>query len=459
MSALTVKANILLVDDDKTASEALIRSLKRRGASYDFHLAENRDQALRLAEDLSPEAIVLDLSLDPIQGPESGLALIGDLLDVASCSRVLVLTGHGGDDFGVRALKEGAASFLEKPAEADHLLALISDAVSFAALKRQYQRLSSTPENAGTLLGISTKSRVMHTVLERAAFAASTSQPLLILGETGVGKGVLAQAVHNADTRSRGAFIRFQPSFGSSDLTASELFGHKKGAFTGAISDRKGLLEEAHEGTLFIDEVGELSPETQVLLLHTLQERVFRPVGGSRDIRSSFRLIAATNRTLEELTELKLLRADFFHRIAHVTITIPPLRERPEDILDLAQQFLSALCHREKLSVQGFSADAVRALRRYSWPGNVRELLAVVESGAYHSAFEQRSFIEPADLGLKQRKGSRESDLSFRERVQLYELQLVRDAMQKHGGNQCKAADSLKIDRIVLRRILSRGAK
>lgn len=459
-NAFPLIANILLVDDDLPATNALVRGLKRQGAEYCFHIAETSEKALSLAQSYEPEAAVVDLELDPAQGPSSGLALIGELMQVLPTVRILVLTGHGTEEMGIKALQMGAASFLEKPADLVHLLALLRDAVSFARLKRQYLTLCDTPEQLSRASGLTTRSSRMIPVLEAVAYAASNNQPVLLTGETGVGKGLIARAIHQASARSSGPFIRLQPSFGGHDLVASELFGHQKGSFTGASEHRKGLLEEAHRGTLFIDEVGELPHETQVMLLEVVQEKVFRRIGANDEIRSDFRLLAATNRPVDELRQKKLLRDDFYHRVAHFTIDIPPLRERAEDIQDLANLFIAALVDRENLAVQGLTPDAIQRLSSFHWPGNVRELQAIVEGGAYRANFHQRHFVEAADLTISKTGFSpANSPLSFKERVCQYELQLIRDALKKHNGNQTKAAESLQLDRSTLRRIIKRDKK
>ncbi len=443
---------ILLVDDDEKASANLIRALKRRGGYFTFHTAASAAQALELAAALKPSIAVVDLSLDS-SGPASGLKLIGDLQDATNGIRIIVLTGHGADEYGINALERGAASFLEKPADAAHLHALLKDAVCYAALRKQYLELSTSPSNANALLGLSSRNAAMQGVIESAAFAASTNQPLLITGETGTGKGVLARAIHRAGQRKAQPFIRFQPAFSGRDMVGSELFGHCKGAFTGAVADRAGLIEDAHGGTLFIDEIGDLPQETQVLLLHVLQEKTFRRIGSNKEIRSDFRMIAATNKSIEEMFQQKLLRHDFFHRIAHLTIEMPALRQRVEDIADLCSEFLSNLTNRENLIVQTINPQAMQKLKRYSWPGNVRELLAVVESAVYRANFNRRRIVEPEDIVIRNQP---ETLPSFQDEVRKFERRLVLEALERCNNNQTKAAESLKLNRNSFRRILER---
>lgn len=452
---------VLLVDDDDAGLRSLASALIRRTEEFELLLAQDAASAYELASEHRPHVVVLDLSLDDSVGPESGLKLMAELVSLDPCCRVIVLTGHGGDEWGVKALEHGAASFVRKPGDTDHLLALIRDGVAYSTLRRLYYRLQAGTETPAAVAGIASRSKSMEPVLDAIAFAAHNSQPVLLVGETGTGKGVVAQIIHRAGTRGRGPFIRFLPSFSASDLVSSELFGHLRGAFTGATENRTGLIEEANRGTLFIDEVDELPHETQVLLLHVLQEQTFRKLGSTKEQRSDFRLISATNRTIEECRVTKRLRDDFFHRIAHLTIHLPPLRERLSDIPLLAPQFVNAIANRERLPVHGLHPEAFDRLMRHHWPGNVRELQAVCEGATYRAHWANRRVIHPEDLGLDVAAppaGLRATG-TFRERVQRFEEQLVLEALEGAEGNQSEAARILNLDRTSFRRILRRTGK
>ncbi|MCB0323320.1 MAG: sigma-54-dependent Fis family transcriptional regulator [Bdellovibrionales bacterium] len=452
--------DILLVDDDEAALRSLERSLARLAPETRVHTATSAERALTLAAEHRPQAAVVDLTIDPVIGPESGLDLIGRLQQLDATLRLIVLTGHGANEMGVQAIERGAASFVEKPADPPHLAALIRDAVTTSSVLRQRFYGTDLPEHLAKLTGLTTRSERMRPVIEAIAYAATTDQPVLLIGETGTGKGVVAQALYKCSVDRKGPFVRFQSSHVAKDLVASELFGHQRGAFTGATEDRRGLIEEAHLGTLFIDEVDELPNQTQVLLLHVIQEGVFRRVGSNKERTSDFRLIAATNRPQARLLDEGVLRKDFYHRIAHFTIEIPPLRERLEDIPQLAQQCIDDLAGRRRLSVRGIAADALTRLGSYSWPGNVRELHAVVEGGAYRAAYHGRRTIQNDDLELR-RDSQRNSfaGRSFRELVRQYEVDLVLEALRQHDANQSRAAESLGLDRSTLRRILKRLEK
>ncbi len=450
--------SILLVDDDESASRSLQRSLETHCPRFSFFSCQEAKAALRLAKSKRPSAAVVDLTIDPELGPESGLNLISELLEFDPTLRVVVLTGHQADEFGIQALQRGAASFLEKPARIDHLSALLTDAAQYSTLLRDYfSSAEAQPQELAKKTGLSSKDSGMNEVLSSVYYASQMLQPVLITGETGTGKGIIAQAIHRLSRDRQGPFIRYQPSFTANDLTSSELFGHKKGSFTGAAEDRKGLIEEADRGTLFIDEVDELPKETQVMLLNVLQEKTFRRVGENRDRRSDFRLLLATNQPLEDLTKKQKLRSDFYHRVAHFQITLPPLRDRLIDLPDIANKHVCDVASREALAVRSLSAEALTLLCSYSWPGNIRELLAVVEGGVYRAHFAERALIMPEDIVLPRTSSSDDAHgRNFRERVQEFESSLVRDALRRHKNNQTKAAESLGLDRSSFRRILQR---
>ena len=444
---------VLFVDDEPAVIRSLSRGLLSKGAKFQILEANSVEKALEVAKLERPGVCVIDLSIDETKGPESGLSLLKDLLLQDSSTRVLVLTGHSSEEVGIKALYSGASSFLVKPASPEHLLPLIEDALSHSNLKRVQSKVKT---NSDVFLGLKTSSKSMAKVFEQADFAASNKQPLLIYGETGTGKGLLARAIHQAS--SKGAFVRFQPSYGSQDLVSSELFGHVKGAFTGATEDRAGLIEQANNGSLFIDEVDFLPTETQVSLLEVLQERVFKKIGASKEISSNFRLITATNADLETALNDGKLRKDFYHRVAHLKIEIPALRNRAEDIPSLASSFVETIANTEKLPIHSIGEDALAKLSSYSWPGNVRELRAVVENACFRAAYENRGLIVAKDITLEESKlGSSNGASSFRELVKGYEVSLINSALEKAEGNQSKAAELLALDRSTLRRILARG--
>jgi len=449
---------VLFVDDDEQLTRQLIRQLSQQGLEYSCVTGTTADEGIALLKEHRPNAAVVDLSLDESVGPDSGLQLIDQLLAVDPTLRVLVLTGHSSEEFALKALERGAASFLKKPVDVLYLYALLQDAVSFSQLKRRYQELSTDADVSRSLPELRTNSPRMKETVGQLIYAASTKLPVLLVGETGSGKGVMAGAIHKLSPVCDGPFIRFQPNFGGADLVSSELFGHTRGAFTGATIDRRGLLQEAHQGTIFLDEVDELPTQTQVMLLQTLQERVFRKLGSNQELFSDFRLIAATNRSVEESLKEGKLRDDFYHRLSHLRIDLPPLRERLEDIPLLVEQALLTLATAQSLTVHSVSEAALARLRSHAWPGNVRELMGKIEAAAYKAQFHQRSIIEPEDLQLDKSTSPQATDSgSFRDRVRAFEQELVASAMAANDDNQSKAAESLQLDRSSFRRILNRS--
>lgn len=450
-----VMSRILFVDDDSDALLSLVRALKVHGLTAQVDAFSSIDRAEKYLLDNKPEVAVIDLCLTQEHGVESGFSLLKRILDFDFTCRVIVLTGHGSVEHGIRALKAGAANFLEKPADPQHLLALIRDGIKQAGLKRAYERLRLNQDisELNTIVGISQKIRK---VREGISFAASTNQSVLITGETGTGKGLCAAVLHRLSARKERRLIRYQPNYGTADLVNSDLFGHKRGAFTGADKDRKGLLSEANGSTLFLDEVDELPLETQVALLGVLQDGSFRSIGCNQEERVDFRLISASNQDIRRCLAEKKLRSDFYHRIAHFRLELPALRERCEDILVLAQLFLEQLRNREQLNVTGIEDEAVSLLERYDWPGNVRELQAAVGSAAYRAQYDRRTEICVSDLSFGIGANA-QIDFDFESQVSAYKTKLINDALLRNGGNQVHAARELRIDRSTLRRIMARA--
>ncbi len=450
-------SNVVLVDDDAELVLSLSRALKASGFEGKIHGVSKASAALELRQQILPEVMIVDLCLDERVGVESGLSLLREIVAQDPSVRVVVLTGHGGVEQGVQCLRLGAANFIEKPADVQHLLAIVRDGVVQCALRRELSRGSSSDTAlSSSIVGNSPESRK---IVEAVRYAASSNQSIIVTGETGTGKGLCAQAIHFASPRAARSFVRYQPTFGAPDLVNSDLFGHVKGAFTGANESRRGLISEADGGTLFLDEIDELPVETQVALLGVLQERRFRPLGSNREERADFRLITATNRPIEQSLAEGRIRMDFFHRIAHYTISLPPLRERIGDVAPIAMHVLGQLRSRERVSVFDISEQAMGVLRSYQWPGNVRELEAVVERAAYSAQFAGRTAIAAADVGIQEQGASIAAAGSFHGQVEEFKHKLILAALAKCGGNQVKASEELRLDRSSMRRILARRSQ
>lgn len=446
---------VLIIDDDREYAASLRRVLVASGLGIEVGIGSSEEELKGLLTAQLPLAVVLDLHLNETHGVEAGFSTLKMLNREAPWCRVIVLTGHGSTDHGVRAISLGAANFLQKPVEIPHLLALLKDAIEQAHLRLHLQKLLENQEAplAGVVGG---RALSMKGVLEKIIYASRTNQPVLILGETGTGKGLCAKAIHDGSLRASKPFVRYQPHFVSSDLVNSELFGHKKGAFTGALEDRRGLLAEANGGTLFLDEIDELPHDTQVTLLGVLQEKTYRPLGSNEEKRSDFRVICATNRPVTESLQSGKLRSDLFHRISHFQIQLPPLRERLDDLPDLVRALLARISRRESFAIFAIDEEAMHYLRQQRWDGNIRELEGVLESAAWSASFARRPCVTREDLALVFSPEASAAPIqgSFHELVEAYKRSIIERALQETGGNQVQAAKLLGMDRTSLRRLL-----
>lgn len=454
-------SKMLIVDDDQDARESLARALKQYRLAVDIFLAADVKSAMELAGKEDLDLAIVDLCLDLKQGVESGFELIKALKQNKKNIKIIVLTGHSSVAHGVRALQLGASSFLEKPANIEHLIALCQDALSQVAILKSLEELKVDRQQLEVEKIFVGNSDAVKKLRSEVLYAVSHNQPVYIYGETGTGKGLCAQSIHNLAIHNSGTaknrFIRYQPSLAAAAVAASELFGHLKGSFTGALEEREGLLKRADGGTLFLDEVDELSLDLQVSLLGVLQDKHFRALGSDKEIKSDFRLISASNRPIEESFNLGKLRKDFYHRCAHCKIELPPLRNRKQDILPIAEDQLKKLVEREGLEVFDIASSAKEALQSYEWPGNIRELLATVESAVYRARFNGHDIIQVEDLDFSIAASKNKSDSrTLYDKVDEYRKQLCLEALEAAGQNQVQASKNLGIDRATLRRILSK---
>jgi DNA-binding NtrC family response regulator len=454
--------DVLIIDDDGELLQSLARAISPLIAPLLACGATRREEALELLEREDPKAVVLDLCLEQRLGVESGFDCLAEIRRRKPHARVILLTGHGSRSHGVRALALGAASFLEKPADPAHLAALIRDAASQAELRREHERLLKVSGNL-YLEQLCGSSPAMHTLRERLEFVAATPQSVLLLGETGTGKGLCARVIHELSRQRSHKFVHYQPNFGGGDIVQSELFGHVRGAFTGATEGRRGLVLEAARGTLFIDELDEVPLEAQVKLLDLLQERRVRPLGADSFMGVECRFIAATNRDIDECLASGKIRRDLHHRIAQCVVRIPPLRERAGDIPELGALFLRRLRESDGINVFDLSPEALRELAARAWPGNVRELQGVIETAAFHAHFRHRNVVEISDLEagvgapMPTTSGNHAGQF-FHDKVERFKATLIGEALERTGGNQVHAARLLGLDRGTLRRVLSRLA-
>jgi len=449
-------SDVLLVDDDGELLQSLTRVLSPLILPRKLYATTSADQARALLESQTPLVVVLDLCIDEKRGVDSGFSLLSHITDHDETIRVIVLTGHGGSAHGIRALARGASSFVEKPANPEHLAALIKDACVQSELRKELLAMKGA-EREPLVKSLIGSSEVMRELRDQIAFAATISKPVLLCGETGTGKGHCARLIHDISERRRRNFVHYHPNFGSGDLVQSELFGHTKGAYTGAQEARRGLALEADGGTLFIDELDEIPVDTQIRLLDLLQEQRVRPVGADSCISVTCRFIAATNRPIDDALKSGKIRRDLHHRLAHCSITIPPLRERITDIPELIASILDGLRSREGIHVFELSEGALETCRAHSWPGNIRELQGVIERAALYAHYKGRRAVARDDLGPIARNDafplSARAVESFHARVEEYKRTLVRQALDTCEGNQVHAARLLRVDRGTVRRL------
>lgn len=380
---------VLVVDDEPDASEALTLLLKPRG--FEVRVAATGDTARSVVTSWRPHVVLLDLMLPDV----NGLDLLRDFRAEAPDTQVVMVTGYGSVPKVVEAMNGGAFGFIEKPIDANLLLAVLDKAREKLAMAAENRRLRSELHDHATLDDMVARSDKMKQLFALVRKIAPSDASVLIHGENGTGKELIAAAIHQNSKRAKAPFIKISCAAIPSELIESELFGHKRGSFTGALADRSGVIELADGGSLLLDEIGEMPASLQAKLLRVLQEREFTPVGSARPIKSDFRLICATNVNLDVALADKKLRQDLYFRINTFTLSIPPLRERTTDIPLLAEYFLEKYATLHQREVTGIDPDAMRVLQRHRWPGNVRELEHAIERGVI-VATEPR--IQAADL-------------------------------------------------------------
>jgi DNA-binding NtrC family response regulator len=370
---MSMQTRILIVEDHADSAEFLRLLLEAEG--YVVRTAATGGQARESLPSFKPEIILMDLMLPDVEG----LDLLRELRAASPETCVIVVSGHGSISVAVEAMENGALSFIEKPLNPIVLMAQLHKAGEKLALTAENRRLRAELDDTATYAGIIGRSKPMRQLFQLIKSVAPTDANVLITGENGTGKEVVATAIHESSKRARGPFIKVNCAAIPSELIESELFGHKRGAFTGAVNDKQGLMELANNGTLLLDEIGDLTPNLQVKLLRVLQDREFRPVGSTKILKPNFRLICATNVNVENALKEGRLREDLYFRINTLMLPVPALRERQTDIPLMAEFFLRQFAAQHGKNLTSFHPDALRALVDYAWPGNVRELQHVVE--------------------------------------------------------------------------------
>ncbi|RME74472.1 MAG: sigma-54-dependent Fis family transcriptional regulator [Planctomycetota bacterium] len=443
--------SVLVVDDDAPFAEMLVRLLSSEG-----HRAERADSAAAALAAVGRGR--WDVVLTDVKMPgESGIDLLRELRRRAPETDVIVMTGYGTIELTVEAMRLGAADFLPKPFDNQELLLRLGRLERVRRLQNELESLRSELEGRFGFEAIVAESEGMRLALRRAAAAARTRSNVLLVGETGTGKEVVARAIHHAGPRARAPFVAINCAALPREIMESELFGHARGAFTGALTDKRGLFRAAHGGTLLLDEITEMPVETQAKLLRALETGCVRPIGTEREQPVDVRVIAATNRDPQQAVEQGRLRADLYYRLGVIVIELPPLRERPEDIEPLALRAIAELGARLERRVRGIRPEALEALRRHRWPGNVRELRNVIESAL---VLAPGPWIELADLppSVAVAAGTAASDgaaqaLETNEIAPLdatlkaVERRMILRALACAGGNKSRAAEMLGISR------------
>ncbi|MEI6890735.1 MAG: sigma-54 dependent transcriptional regulator [Pontiella sp.] len=441
------KPTLLIVDDEKSARDGLVRALRR---DYNVFAAENGTSALEVLTKQPIDVLLSDVRMPGMDG----MVLMQRALANQPELTVIILTAYGDVELAVEAMKHGATDFMTKPIHLDKLELVLDRVLKAKKVELENEELKVQLDHKYGLENIIGCSTPMQEVFDTIRQVATSRATVLIQGESGTGKELVAKAIHQLSPRSHGAFVAVHCAALSQNLLESELFGHEKGAFTGAMERRIGRFEKADGGSLFLDEISEIDASVQVKILRALEERQIERVGGDTPVDVDARLIAATNRDLKGMVDAGDFREDLFYRLYVVVITLPPLREREDDVLLLLNHYLAVFNEENAKQIEGFTPAAYEMLSRYDWPGNIRELRNLVERMVVLS---RGTMFEVADIPAQVRdevvaqgEGPEEADLTVDE----MERRMVIQALEKTGGNRTKAAEKLGISRRTLHRKL-----
>ncbi|HTO54246.1 MAG TPA: sigma-54 dependent transcriptional regulator [Myxococcota bacterium] len=436
---------ILIVEDEKAIQLALRGLLRRDG--YDVDLADTGEDALRKLGEATYDLVITDLALG--RGI-SGMDVLRASREARAETAVVMITAHGSEKVAVEAMKQGAEDYLPKPFDNEELRVVVRHALERTQLQRENRILLERVEREYSFENLVGQGRAMRQIFETIQKVAETDLSVLIRGESGTGKELVAQALHQRSARRARPFIAVNCAAISKELVESELFGHEKGAFTGADAKRIGKFEAANGGTIFLDEIGDMAPETQAKVLRVLQERSFEPVGGNRAVTVDVRVVAATHRDLEAEVRAGRFREDLYYRLKVVEVWVPPLRERLEDVPLLAQRFLDQVAERLHRPRKPISAEALARLATHSWRGNVRELRNAIERAAVLAAGEE---IQASDFALDGEPAAPAADplllpgVPFRDAkrhtVESFERAYLIKALREHGGNVSRTAEAI----------------
>jgi two-component system NtrC family response regulator len=443
-SALTAlhRARVLVVDDDRAVRTMLQVNLSKQG--MEVVLAQDPEHALRALHDAPFDLVLTDVKMPGA----TGLELLGRIRESWPDSLVVVMTGYGSVADAVAAMKMGASDYVIKPIGRDELLLVLGRALENRALRAQVRELRKEIDEKYGFANLIGTTPVMVKLYREMASVAESSAAVLLQGPTGTGKELLAHAIHNRSRRAGGPYIRVNCAAIPETLLESELFGHEKGAFTGAIRQHHGKFEQADGGSLLLDEIGEINLSMQVKLLRVLENGEYQRVGGTGSLKADVRVIAATNRDLRREVQEGRFRADLFYRLNVVALAVPPLRDRRDDIPLLVDHFLKKYAAKNQKPVPTISASAMRALTAYSWPGNVRQLEHAVERAVILGGEEITGFELPEEVGREPERGLLPAPgTSLPEAIEAIERRMIIAALKEAGGVQAQAARRLGLSR------------
>ncbi len=436
------KRKLLIVEDDK----GLQRQLRWSFDQYDVTIAGDRSEAIAAVKSESPAVVTVDLGLPPDpDGASEGLATLEDILNIAPTTKVIIVTGNEAREHALRSVAAGAYDFYQKPIDAEELGLIIERAFRLWDIEQENRELTEA-QGQMPLRGVMTASDKMMGVCRIVEKVAPSNVTVLLLGESGTGKELLARALHELSPRGKGQFVAINCAAIPENLLESELFGHEKGAFTGAVAQTKGKIETAHGGTLFLDEIGDVPLALQVKLLRFLQERVIERIGGRKEIPVDLRVVCATHRNLSELIAQGAFREDLYYRLTELVIEIPPLRARDEDPLLLARHFVNLYARENGRSIRGLTGEASSAVITHEWPGNVRELENRVKRAVIMADGKN---ITASDLDLVDNE-EEPTVLNIKQAREIAERRALQRALALTDGNITKSAKLLGVSRPTL---------
>ena len=439
------RPKLLIVEDDP----GLQRQLRWAYEDYQLFIAGDRQEAIEMLRAETPDVVTLDLGLPPDpDGTSEGFATLAEMLKIKPDTKVIVASGHGARESALDAIAGGAYDFYQKPVDIDELGLIVRRAFHVHALERENARLAETaPEDARVLGRIISGAPEMMKVARTIERVAGAQVSVLLLGASGTGKELLAQGLHDASPRRSGAFVAINCAAIPETLLESELFGHEKGAFTGAIKTTPGKIEQAQGGTLFLDEVGDIPLALQVKLLRFLQERVIERIGGRQPIAVDTRIVCATHQNLEQMIAAGNFREDLYYRLAEIIVRIPSLKDRPGDPALLARHFLTRFARDMNPQVKGLAPDALAALDAWAWPGNVRELENRMKRAIIMA---DGKLITAADLDLDDERAEGGDLVNLKAAREMADRRAIRRAIARTDGNISGAAKMLGISRPTL---------